>query len=213
MYVMLCTCSDICFAVGLVNRFQSNPRPVHWKAVKRIIRYLRGTADYMLCYQGRDLRLRGYSDADWAGDLDEHKSTSGYTFLLGDGAITWCSKKQSCVALSTMESEYVACSTVVQEAIWLRRFFQCLDIVASAMDPVTIYSDSMATLAYAKDPNYHGKTKHIKIKYHYIQDMIAKKEVLLEHISTKNMLADPLTKPIARDSFHGHIKGLGLRRV
>ena len=112
-----------------------------------------------------------------------------------------------------MESEYVACSAAVQEAVWLRRFLQRLDIVASVIDPVTIYSDSMATLAYAKDPKYLGKTKHIEIKYHYIRDMVAKKEVFLEHISTKNMLVDPLTKLIARDPFHGHIKGLGLRRV
>ena len=129
----------------------------------------------MLCYQGRDLRLRGHNDADWTGNLDERKSTSGYTFLLGGGAITWCSKKQSCVALSTMESEYVACSVAVQEVVWLRRFLQRLDIVASAMDPVTIYSDSMAAIAYAKDPKYYGKTKHIEIKYHYIRDMVAKK--------------------------------------
>jgi hypothetical protein len=112
-----------------------------------------------------------------------------------------------------MESEYVACSAAIQEAVWLRRFLQRLNIVASAMDPVTIYSDSMAALAYAKDLKYHGKTKHIEIKYHYIRDMVAKKEVFLEHISTKSMLADPLTKPIARDPFHGHIKGLGLHRV
>jgi hypothetical protein len=169
--------------------------------------------DYMFCYQGRDLRLRGYSDADWAGDLDERKSTSGYTFLLSGRTITWCSKKQSCVTLSTMESEYVACLAAVQETVWLCRFLQCLDVVASAMDPVTIYSDSIAALAYAKDPKYHGKTKHIEIKYHYIRDMVAKKEVFLEHISTKNMLANPLTKPIARDPFHDHIKGLGLRRI
>jgi hypothetical protein len=166
MYAMLCTRPDICFAVGLVSRFQSNPGPAHWKVVKRILRYLRGTTDYMLCYQGRDLRLRGNSDADWASDLDERKSTFGYTFLLGGGAITWCSKKQSCVALSMMDSEYVACSAVVQEAVWLRTFLQRLDIIASAMDPVTIYSDSMAALAYAKDLKYHGKTKHIEIKYH-----------------------------------------------
>ena len=81
------------------------------------------------------------------------------------------------------------------------------------MNPVTIYSDSMAALAYAKDPKYHKKTKYIEIKYHCIRDMVANKEVFLEHISTKNMLVDPLTKPIARDPFHGHIKGLGLRRV
>ena len=90
-----------------------------------------------------------------------------------------------------MESEYVACSTAVQEAVWLRRFLQRLDIVASVMDPVTIYSDSMAVLAYAKDPKYHGKTKYIKIKYHYIRDMVAKKEVFLEHISTKKYVSKP----------------------
>ena len=81
------------------------------------------------------------------------------------------------------------------------------------MNPVTIYSDSMAALAYAKDPKYHGKTKHIEIKYHYIRDMVTKKEMFLEHIFTKNIIADPLTKPIARNSFHDHIKGLGLCRI
>uniref|UniRef100_A0A2N9IEQ3 Reverse transcriptase Ty1/copia-type domain-containing protein n=1 Tax=Fagus sylvatica TaxID=28930 RepID=A0A2N9IEQ3_FAGSY len=131
---------------------------------------------------GKDFRLRGYSDADWESDLDERKSTSSYTFLLGGWAITWCSKKQSCVALSTMESEYIVCSA----AVWLRRFLQHLDIVASAMDPVTIYSGSMAALAYAKDPKYHGKTKHIEIKYHYIRDMVAKKETLKESGLMKN---------------------------
>jgi hypothetical protein len=117
IYAMLCTRPDICFAVELVSRFQSNPGPAHWKAVKRILRYLNGTTDYMLCYQGRDLRLKGYSDANWASDLDERKSTSGYTFLLGGEAITWCSKKQSCVTLSTMDFEYVACSAAIQEAV------------------------------------------------------------------------------------------------
>ena len=112
MYAMLCTRPDICFAVGMVSRYQSNPGPVHWQAVKRIFRYLRGTSDLILCYQGGDSRLRGYSDADWASDRDEHKSTTGYAFLLSGAAISWCSKKQSCIALSTMEFEYVACSAV-----------------------------------------------------------------------------------------------------
>jgi hypothetical protein len=94
MYAMLCTRPKICFTVRLVSRFQSNPRPAHWKAVKRILWYLCGTVDYMLCYQGRDLRLREYSEADWAGNLDERKSTFSYTFLLGGEDITWCSKKQ-----------------------------------------------------------------------------------------------------------------------
>jgi hypothetical protein len=213
MYAMMCTRPDICYAVGLVSKFQSNPGLAHWKAVKRILRYLKGTMDYVLCYQGLDLRLVGYSDADWGGNIDERKSTSGYVFLLNNGAITWSSKKQSCIALSTMEAEYVACLAAVQEAVWLRRFLQHLEIVRDALNPVTIHCDSMAALAYAKDPKYHGRTKHIDIRYHYIRDMIAQKEVVLKHISTSRMVADPLTKPIARDVFQAHVRSLGLRRM
>ena len=213
MYAMMCTRPDICYAVGLVSRFQSNPSPKHWMAVKRILRYLKGTSDYVLCYRGKNLRLAGYSDADWAGDLDQRKSTSGYAFLLNDCAISWSSKKQSCIALSTMEAKYIACSASVQEAVWLRRFLQYLEIVKTASEPVTIFCDSMAALACAKDPKYHGKTKHIQIRYHYVRDMVAQKEVILKHISTSEMVADPLTKPIARDVFIRHVKSLGLCRM
>uniref|UniRef100_A0A2N9GLJ0 Integrase catalytic domain-containing protein n=1 Tax=Fagus sylvatica TaxID=28930 RepID=A0A2N9GLJ0_FAGSY len=171
MYVMLCTRPDICFAVSMVSRYQSNPGPAHWRGVKRILRYLRGTIDHTLCYHGGDLRLIGYSDADWASDKDERKSTSGYAFILGSGAVSWCSKKQSCIALFTMESEYVACSAAIQEAVWLRRFLQRLGVTAHAEDAVLLYSDSTSTLAYAKDPKYHGKAKHIELRYHYIRDV------------------------------------------
>jgi len=110
MYAMLCTRPDICFAVGLVSRYQRNPRPTHWQAVKRIMRYLRGTTDLVIYDQRGDLKLRGYSDADWGGDTDESRSTSGYVFTLSGGAISWYSRKQDYIALSTMEVEYVACS-------------------------------------------------------------------------------------------------------
>uniref|UniRef100_A0A2N9HH17 Integrase catalytic domain-containing protein n=1 Tax=Fagus sylvatica TaxID=28930 RepID=A0A2N9HH17_FAGSY len=170
--------------VGMVSRYQSNPGPAHWRAVKRIPR-----------------------------DKDERKSTSGYAFILGGGAVSWCSKKQSCIALSTMESEYVACSAAVQEAVWLRRFLQCLGVTAHAEDAVLLYSDSTSALAYAKDPKYHGKAKHIEFRYHYIRDMVSQGEVILQHISTSSMVADPLTKPIARDLFFSHTKSMGLRRI
>ncbi|XP_033515400.1 secreted RxLR effector protein 161-like [Nicotiana tabacum] len=105
MYAIVCTRPDICQLVGLVSRYQTDPGLAHWQAVKRIMRYLKGTVDYSLCYQGgKDLRLVGYSDADHGGDLDERKSTSRYVFLLSDGAISCSSKKQSCVSLSTMEA-------------------------------------------------------------------------------------------------------------
>ena len=107
--------------------------------MKRILAYLKGTADYSLCYQGGNLRLIGFTDVDWGGDLDERKSTSGYAFLLSQGAISWSSKKQSCIALSTMETEFIACSAAVQEAVWLKRFFEDLILEVDAEKPVTIY--------------------------------------------------------------------------
>jgi hypothetical protein len=113
MYAMLCTRPNICFAVGMVIRYQSNPGPPHWRAVKRILWYLCGTIDHALCYLGKDLRLTGYSDADWANDKGERKSTLGYAFILGGGPVFWCSKKQSRIALFTMDSEYVDCSATV----------------------------------------------------------------------------------------------------
>lgn len=129
---------------------------------------------------------------------------------MNGGAISWCSKKQSCIALSTMEAEYIACCASVQEAVWLRRFLKHLTFVKSAHEPIHIWSDSTAALAFAKDPKYHGRTKHIEMKFHYVRDMIGKKKVVLKHISTSQMVADPLTKPIAKDLFQAHVKALGL---
>ena len=123
----------------------------------------------MLCYQGKkDLRLIGFSDADW-GDVDQSKSTSGCDFLLNDSAILWRSKKQSCIALSTMEAEYVACSAATQDAVWLKSFLYHLKTIKSASNPMIIYYENTAAIVVAKDPKYHGNTKHIKMRYHYIR--------------------------------------------
>ena len=111
MYAVMCTCLDICYVVGLVGRFQSNPGLKYWMTMKRILRYLKGTLDYVLCYQGKDLRLSVYTSVDWEGDLDQCRSTYGYAFLLNDCVISCSSKKKSYITLSTMEAEYVACSS------------------------------------------------------------------------------------------------------
>ena len=103
--------------------------------------------------------------------------------------------------------------TAVQEGVWLRRFITELGIVARASEPVTIHCNSMATLAYTKDPKYHGKTKYINIRYHFIRDMVVQKKVVLEHISTSRMVVDPLTKPITREAYQAYARNLGLRRL
>ena len=107
----------------------------------------------------------------------------------------------------------MACATDVQEAVWLKRFLQLLGITTHYEEAVTLYSDSTATLAYAKDPKYHGKSKHIEIKYHFIRDMVARGEVVMKHISTGSMVANLLTKPIARDVFQSRVGSMGLRRI
>ena len=211
MYAMMCTRPDICHAVGMVSRYQSNPGQGHWKAVKRVLRYLKGTTDLALCYQGSDLQLEGYTDADWAGDLDERRSTSGFVFLLGNGAISWSSKKQTCIALSTMEAEFVAFSTAAQEAVWLRNFLDHL-MDASDSGPVPINCDSQAAIAYTKNPKFHCKTKHIDLRYKFARDYVKHKMVDIRYVSTHDMIADPLTKAIPRDVFCKHTKSQGLRR-
>eukprot|EP00253_Pinus_taeda_P003691 PITA_03691 len=124
LYAMVCTRPDITHAVGVLSRFMSKPGKEHWTVVKRVFRYLRGTSNYGLCYQGRlgldrVLNIRGFVDADWVRDLDQTTSTSGYVFNLFGGVVSWMSKKQSVVALSTIEVEYMAATHASKEAIWL----------------------------------------------------------------------------------------------
>ena len=134
MYAMVCTRPDIAHAVGVLSRFMSKPRKEHWTTMKCVFRYLRGTSDYGLCYQGRPgldrvLDIHGFVDADWARDLDQRRSTSGYVFNLFGGAVSWMSKKQSVVALSTTEAEYMAATHASKEVVWLQRLCSNMRLV------------------------------------------------------------------------------------
>ncbi|KAF7130548.1 hypothetical protein RHSIM_Rhsim10G0106900 [Rhododendron simsii] len=130
------------------HRYQSNPGEPHWAAVKRILRYIQGTKDYKLTYHcnGDNLEVVGYLDADFSGDVDDSKSTSAYVFLLGGGAISWSSKKQSCVAKGTMEAEYISYSGTTFEAIWIKRFLEDLRINEIANKPIAIMCDNQAAI-------------------------------------------------------------------
>ena len=129
------------------------------------------------------------------------------------GVISWCSKKQTFITLSTMEAEFIACSAAVQEAVWLRRFFGNLGIQGDCAEPITVHCDNQVALSFTKDPIYHSRTKHIDTKNNYIRDIIAKQEVTVQYISTHQMVVDPLTKPIPRDVYLSHVNALGLRRI
>ena len=147
MYAMLCTRPDICYSVGMVSRYQSNPRPKYWQAVKHILKYLQRTIDYMLVYRSEDLIPIGYTDLDFQSDLDFRKSTSGCVSTLRGGAITWRSVKQSCIANSTMEAEYVVACETANEAVWLKKFLSDLGVVRIEQVSITLFCDNSGAVA------------------------------------------------------------------
>eukprot|EP00253_Pinus_taeda_P019611 PITA_19611 len=186
-----------------VAKVMSKPGKEHWTSVKRVFRYLRGTSDYGLCYQGRPgldrvLDIHGFVDADWARDLDQRRSTSGYVFNLFGGAVSWMSKKQSVVALSTTEAEYMAATHASKEAVWLQRLCSSMGLVQGA---IRIDCDSQSAIFLAKNPAYHSMTKHIDVQYHFVRDMIEDKKVLLVKVDTLKNTADALTKSVSSEKF------------
>eukprot|EP00253_Pinus_taeda_P017386 PITA_17386 len=167
---------DITHLVSLVSRYMTNPSEIHMKAAKRIL-----------------------SDSDWGGSLDDRKSTSGNCFSFGSGLITWNSKKQSVVALSSTEAEYVAVTSAGTQALWLRKILE--EIGEKQVQPTVIYCDNVSAIKLAKNPVHHSGTKHFDMKYHFIRDLVQKKDIELKHINTQHQLADIFTKAVAKDQF------------
>ena len=198
LYLSVGTRPDITYAVGNVAKFCANPNKHHWTAVKRIMRYLKGTVHVGLLYS-RDgsKECIGYSDADWAGDLDDRKSTSGYMFQVSGAAVSWRSKKQTCVALSTAEAEYMALASAAQEAIWMRQL--ATDLGSNPTGATVIFEDNQSAIRMAKNPQFHGRAKHIGIKFHFIREQVNTGTVELNYCPTEEMVADMLTKSLSRD--------------
>jgi hypothetical protein len=210
MYVMVATRPDIASAVGAVSQYCENPGPTHWKAVKRIFRYLQGTQNYMLCYDGnKSCILEGYSDANWGGDIDTRRSTTGYCFIKNGGCISWRSKRQPTVAISTTESEYMALSEATQEAIWLRTLLA--ELLRFKQQSVIIHEDNQGCIAISKNPEHHKRTKHIAIKYHFLREKVEDKTIDVKYCRTEDMVADVLTKPISACQYEKLVKQLGLQ--
>eukprot|EP00253_Pinus_taeda_P006781 PITA_06781 len=203
MYAMFCTRPDIANAVGVLSRFMSKPGKEHWTTVKQVYRYLRGTSDYGLWYQGIlglgiILDIHDFVDAYWAGDLYQRGSISGYVFNLFGGVVSWMSKKQSVVALSTTEAEYMAATHVSKEAVWLQRFCSSMGLVQEA---IRIECDNHNAIFLAKNPTYHSKTKHIDVQYHFVRDMIEDKKVLPIKVDTLKNNTNALTKSVSSEKF------------
>ena len=198
MYLMVGTRPDIAFAICRLAQFSENPTKEHWTAVKRVFRYIKGTHDYGILYDGNlDLDIHGYSDSDHAGCTETRKSTSGYVFLACGGAVSWRSKKQTSVATSSCEAEYIASCLASKEAIWLTRLQS--DLIERPVDnPLPISIDNEGTIDLASNSIINDRSKHIDIQYHFIRECINQKKISLYSCSSKENSADPLTKPLDR---------------
>ena len=198
MHLTTATRPDIAYAVNYVSRFMENPQVKHWMAVKRIFRYLQGTKTHGICYKPSDkINFGECSDANWAGDLASRKSTSGYVFMLQGAPVSWGSKKQSSISLSTSEAEYIALSLEIQEGKWIHRLLCEIMTAASEDGPeLVIHEDNQSCIKMTKNPVNHGRAKHIDIKYHHTRDEVKRGEVKLEHCETSVMLANIMTKAL-----------------
>ena len=200
MYLAITTRPDISYAVGVLARFNSNPGPIHWKAVKHVFRYLQGTLDLKLTYgptanKSQDMILT-YSDADHGGNSDNGKSTGGYMVKLGTGAVSWSSKLQSMVALSTTEAEYIAAVEAAKEIIWMRQFMGELGYPVPTA--CTLLMDNQSAISVSKNPEHHGRMKHLDLRWFWLRDTVDSGIIKPSFIPTEDMAADILTKPLMR---------------
>jgi histone deacetylase 1/2 len=191
---------DICYAVNKVCQFMHAPTEDHWSAVKRILRYLQATATYGL-HITRDspLSLHGFTDADWAGSIDDRKSTGGYLVYLGSTPISWKSGKQRTVARSSTEAEYKALADGTAEILWIRSLLTELRVPSSTV--TTLWCDNLGATFLSANPVFHARTKHVEVDYHFVRDRVTKQEIQVRFISSKDQLANVLTKPLPPVSF------------
>uniref|UniRef100_A0AAV1VK26 Integrase catalytic domain-containing protein n=1 Tax=Peronospora matthiolae TaxID=2874970 RepID=A0AAV1VK26_9STRA len=211
MYLMVATRPDLAAAVGSLSQFSSDPCPTHWQALKRVLRYLQATPNHGLEFTREEgSRICGYTDADWAGDIESRRSTSGYVFMMSGGCISWKSQKQRTVALSSTEAEYMALSEATKEAVWLKVLLGELGEMTSD-EAIKMYEDNQGSIALAKNPEFHKRTKHIDIRYHFVREKVESGEVVLEYCPTQDMLADMMTKPIAAVQFENIRDRLGIQ--
>jgi hypothetical protein len=210
---MMDTCPDLAYAIGALGRHATNPSPDHQCALECVYHYLRATHDYQLFYQhGSDSEtiLHSFVDADWGSNINDRKSTSGYAFMLAGGAISWSSKKQTSVALSSTKAKYIARTHSAKEVVQLRQFLEQIHFCPTT--PTNIHIDNQSAIAIAKNPEFHNHTKHIDIHHHFLHKKVEEKQINLEYISTNTQVADVLTKTLSREKHDRFTTGMGVRR-
>jgi transposase InsO family protein len=213
-YLAIGTRPDLAHAVGELGQFNSNPGLGHWKAVQHVLRYIKGTADLGLTYgpppnPDDQCMLQAYCDANYAGDEDRRRSTTGYAFFIGGAAVSWSSKRQPTVATSSSDAEYMAANFAGREAMWLK---QLLTELGYHIPKLTIHCDSQPAIAVSKNPEHHSRMKHIDVMYHWLREKVEKGLLKLQFVPTEEMVADVLTKGLARVKHEKCRTGLGMWR-
>ena len=179
--------------------------------VKRIIKYILGTNDLGLLYDNKqDMSLVGYMDSDWVGDSVTRRSTSGYCFYIGQGALSWSCKKQPTVALSSTEAEYRGLMNAACESIWIRGFLKDVGI---DVPQACIFCDNLSAIKLTHNPVFHARTKHIEIHYHFIREKVQEGSVVIQYCTTNEQVADIFTKSLGKEKFNFCREMLGLREV
>ena len=194
MYASLGTRPDITFAVQTMSRFSSKPGTTHWEAVRRVFHYLKGTRDLWLTYGSKVRELEGYADAD--GSMSEdRKAISGYAFLVNGGAVSWSAKRQEIISLSTTESEYVAAVHAAKEGLWLHSLISSL--FGIEISTTTLFSDNQSAITFTKEHQYHARTKHIDVRFHFLHWIVEEGRIRLIYCPTDEMVADVFTKALS----------------
>ena len=211
-YAAICTRPDLSTAVGILSKFMQNPSNEHWVGVKRVLRYVQGTLNYGLVYQqSTEFQLEAYSDSDWAGCVETRKSTSGHVCRLGNNTISWRSKKQPIVALSSTEAEYIALCAATQEVVWMRRLLE--GVAHAQVGATVVHEDNQGAMSLSRNPKDHARTKHIDVKYHYVREAVEKEIICVKYLPTADMLADALTKGLAKPKFEKFREEMGVLDV
>lgn len=198
MFAAIGSRPDIYFAVCTVSRFLNNFDNTHWGAVKHIIKYLNATKEYGIMYSC-DSNITGYCDADYANCTDTRRSITGYVFTMNGGAITWNSHRQKCVVLSTTEAEYIAACSATKELVWIK---QLLKDIGQDVEKITLLIDNQGAIKLIRNPEFHKRSKHIDIQYHYVREKLQENILDLKYISSKEQAADMFTKPLPRERFN-----------
>lgn len=212
LYLANGTRPDIAYSTSDVSRFNANHTEMHWVAAKRILRYLRGTVNLKLKYERNASPLQVYCDADWGSSIDDRKSRTGYVVIMSGGAVSWCSKKQSVVALSSTEAEYIALSSAAREILWVAQLREEIGYKYRDYVP-TVFCDNQSAIRLAQCEGYRPRTKHIDIRLHHVRDLIGASQIQLKHVGTEKQVADSLTKPVTGEKTTQCASGMGLKNT